>query len=550
MLSARIRQLASETAVYGVSSVVGRLINFALVPFYTNVLPIDHYGVVILVYTSFVFLNILYTYGMESAYLRYASGNEGRADIKKTFSAAVWSLLATAIVISIILLLFRTQTAWLVGIQENWLDLLYFAALILTFDALAVIPLAELRLANRPWRFASARLLHITINIALNLYLILVADLGIRAIFLANLIASGTVLLFLSPEFVKYLRLSFDSIRWKELLHFGLPFVPGGLAYALSERVSLFFLGKMSQEQVLHLYGSQINQPGLAEQAQAAAATVYASLAHLPAAEVALHATEAANQVYGQYMVSIFGTAYKLAIFMMLISQMFRYAWQPFFLSRAEDPDAKALFSRIFTLFTAVGMFVFLAISFFSLELVSIPLPGGRHLIPQAYWMGVQIVPIALLAYVFQGWYYNFSVGIYLSKKTRYLIHATVIGAAVSLVATWTLVPTMGMTGAALATLASFAAMSLSLLYYSQKEYHVPYNWVHVGLVCVAAAVPFIVWYSMPKLQVWWVETLFITVFGFGVWKVLGSRDIKSIVGLKKRSSAAVEDGQNDQNAS
>ena len=524
MLGARIRQLASETAVYGVSSVLGRLINFALVPFYTNVLPVDHYGVVILVYTAFVFLNIVYTYGMESSYLRYASGSEGRSRISPTFSSAVWSLLGTAVLVSVLLLVFRGQTGWIIGIQDNWLDLLYFAVLILTFDALAVIPLAELRLASRPWRFASARLLHIGINVVLNLYLILVAEMGVRAIFLANLIASGTVLVFLLPEFVRYLRPTFDGRLWKGLVRFGMPFVPGGLAYALSERVSLFFLGKLTREQVMGLYGDHIDGTALAERAAGAAAAVREALVNLPPDQLAQHITLAENQVYGQYAVSVFGTAYKLAIFMMLVSQMFRYAWQPFFLSRAEDPDAKPLFSRIFTLFTAVGMFVFLTVSFFSHELVSIPLPGGRHLIPPAYWLGLHVVPIALLAYVFQGWYYNFTVGIYLSKKTRYLIHTTLVGAAVSLFLTALLVPRIGMLGAALATLASFASMSMTLLFYSQREFHVPYEWGRVGLVCLAAGIPFSLWSLVPALQVWWVEVLIIVGFA-GALRVIVGRD-------------------------
>lgn len=522
MLGSRIRQLASETAVYGVSSVFGRLINFALVPFYTNVLPVDHYGVVILVYTAFVFLNILYTYGMESSYLRYASGKEGRANIKPAFSSAIWSLMATAILISLLLLVFRKQTAWLIGIQENWLDLLYFAVLIMTLDALAVIPLAELRLANRPWRFATARLLQIAINVALNLYLILVAHLGVRAIFIANLAASGSVLLFLVPEFVKYLRFSFDTDLWKSLVQFGMPFVPGGLAYALSERVSLFFLGKMTKAQVLGLYGGSLDTASLAKQAQGAADAVRASLGNLPPDQLVHQLALAENQVYGQYVVSVFGTAYKLAIFMMLISQMFRYAWQPFFLNRAEDPDAKDLFSRIFTLFTAVGLFVFLAISFFSSELVAIPLPGGRYLIPQAYWLGLGIVPIALLAYVFQGWYYNFSVGIYLHKKTRYLIHSTVAGGVVSLILTAVLVPRIGMLGAALATLASFATMSLTLLFFSHREYPITYEWRRIGGLALAAGVPFVAWSLIPGLEVWWAELILLAVFAIGLRLVVG----------------------------
>ncbi len=506
-MASRIRQLASETAVYGVSSILGRLINFALVPFYTNVLPIDHYGVVILVYTALVFLQIVFTYGMESAYLRFAAGADGRARVQTTFSSALWSLTGSSIALSALLFAFQSQAAWVIGIQESWFDLVYLATAILALDALAVVPMAELRLSNRPWRFASARLLNVAVNVTLNLYLILGLGMGVRAIFVANLAASASVLLFLTPEFVRYLRPRFDSALCKKMVKFGFPFVPGGLAYALSERVSLFFLGRMTADQVLALYGDRINADLISSVSSAA---------------------DQAASVYGQYIVSVFGTAYKLAIFMMLVSQMFRYAWQPFFLNRADDPDARELFARVFTLFTAGAGFVVLGVSFFAMELVSIPLPGGRHVIPEAYWLGLQIVPLALIGYVFQGWYYNFSVGIYLEKQTRYFIHATVVGGTVSVILTALLVPSMGMMGAALATTVAFASMAFTLLFFSQRAYSVPYRWGRVAGIVSAAGVCLGLWFVIDGLQVWWAEMLLIlayliVLYAGGIMKVRGT---------------------------
>jgi O-antigen/teichoic acid export membrane protein len=496
-VASRIRQLASETAVYGVASILSRLINFALVPFYTNVLPVDHYGVVILVYTALVFLQIVYTYGMESAYLRFASGEEGRPRMRAAFSSAVWSLVISALIFSGIISVFKTETAWVIGIGEQWVDLMYFAAAILSLDALAVVPMAELRLSNRPWRFAFARILHVVINVGLNLYLILGLGMGVRAIFWANLLASGAVLLYLSPEIARFMKVRLDRPLWKQMISFGLPFVPSGLAYALSERVSLFFLGRMTPGQVIRLYGDEIDE-GMMSSASAAGGQAEAAL--------------------GQYVVSVYGTAYKLAIFMMLVSQMFRYAWQPFFLNRAGDPDARELFARVFSLFTAVAGFVVLSVSFFSLELVSIPLAGGRHLIPEAYWIGLHIVPLALVAYVFQGWYYNFSAGIYLEKQTRYFVHATLAGGAVSVGLTSLLVPVMGMMGAALATTGAFATMAATLFFFARRAYAVPYRWGQVGLIVGVAAALLVVWLVLPWLQIWWAEAgllvLYVLVLG------------------------------------
>jgi O-antigen/teichoic acid export membrane protein len=519
----RLRKLASETAVYGISSVVGRLINFALVPLYTNVLPVDHYGVVILVYTAFIFLNIVYTYGMESAYLRYASGSEGRGHAPKTFSTAVLSILLTSALLSVLILVFRGPVSWLIGIQQNWYHLLIFAVLILSADALVVVPMAELRLQNRPWRFAGIRLANVGLNVGLNLYLILGRGMGVEAIFIANLAASACTVLLLLPQYIALLRPTFSPVLWRRLVRFGLPFVPGGIAYVLSERISLFFLGKLDRESVIAMYGDEIDLAGLeARAAEAAerAATAMGVDAHTSDPVVAAQLADAIDITFGQHVVSIFGTAYKLAIFMMLVSQMFRFAWQPFFLQHADDEDAKALFSRVFTLFTAAGAFVVVAVSFFARELVGIPIGGGRTLIPEEYWLGLTVVPPVLLAYLFQGWYYNFSAGIYIEKKTKYFIHCTVVGAVVSTLVTWLLVPRLGMAGAAIAVLVAFVAMALMLLVYARRWYPIAYNWRAIVAVAALAGAVFGVWNRVPYMQVWWIEMVLLVILALGLFAV------------------------------
>ncbi len=511
----RVKKLASETAIYGVSSVVGRLITFLLVPFYTQFFAPDLYGVVILIYTAFVFLNILYTHGLESAYLKFASGDEGRTKAHEAFSSATWSLLLTSVLLSVVLLSMKQAVVTTIGIEERWFFLVYYAVGILTLDTLAVVPFAELRLSNRPWMFAGIKLANILTNVGLNVLLIVGLRWGIEAIFVANLAASALSLVLLLPMYARLLRPSLNVDLWKKMMLFGLPFLPGGLGYALTDRVNLFFLGRMSKGNVLRLYGEEIDVGELAERADSAAQA---------AGEGAAALQQAADAVYGQYVAGAFGTIWKLGIFMMLLVQMFRFAWQPFFLQHADDEDARPLFARVFTLFTVVAAFVVLAVSFFAEELVAIPLPGGRTLIERSYWLGIGLVPVALIAYFFQGWYYNFSAGAYIANKTRYFVHSTLAGGAVAIVLNAALVPTFGMLGAAWATAAAYAVMSLLLGVLIYRHYPLPYEWVRVTATVALTGVLLFCWYYFPALQSAGPEGLLLVLFvaGIGIVGIAG----------------------------
>ncbi len=496
--ASRVRKLASETGVYGVSSVVGRLVTFLLVPFYTQFFAPDVYGVVILVYTAFVFLNIVYTYGVESAYLKFASGSEGRARVRETFSVAVWSLAGSSVLLSGLIVLFDGPVVALIGIEEQWTHLLYYAVAILTLDTLAVVPFAELRLSNRPILFAAIKLANILTNVGLNVFLIVGLHKGIESILIANLAASALSLVLLVPVFMRLLRAHFSGAFWRTMMRFGLPFLPGGLGYALTDRVNLFFLGRMSPETVERLYGEHVD------------------IATTSGTQIV------GDAVYGQYVAGVFGTVWKLGIFMMLLVQMFRFAWQPFFLQHAEDEDAKPLFARVFTMFTCGALLVFLGVSFLAEELVAIPLPGGRTIIESAYWLGLPVVPIALMAYFFQGWYYLFSAGAYIEKRTIHFVYATLAGGTVALVLNAMLVSRFGMMGAAWATAAAYGVMAFVLGSMVQRYYAVPYEWRRVIPMIALTGTLFVVWATLPALQTLLWEIILIVVFAVGAMVMAG----------------------------
>lgn len=507
--ASRLKKLASETAIYGLSSIVGRMVNFLLVPFYTNVFDPDRYGVVIAIFTAFVFFNIAYTYGMESAYLKYASGSKGRPQAGNAFSSAMLALLASSVVLSSLFLLLPEQIGYVIGMHGEY-ELLYYAAGILALDALSVVPFAELRLSNRPWLFAAIKMTNIGVNVGLNLWLILGLDWGIEAIFVANMMASGVSLLMLLPIIWKRWA-SPSKALMRKMLIFGLPFVPGGLGYALADRLNIFFLANLDESTVRRLYGEHLNADALTLKGQQAAALA------IEQGKTAAEVAEAATAVWGDYVVGIFGTGWKLGIFLVLVVQMFRFAWQPFFLQHAEDPDAKPLFARIFTLLTAGLVLAVLAISFLADDLVRIPIPGGdgeRFLIGQSYWFSITIVPLALVAYFFQGWYYLFSAGLYLTEKTKYLVHATFAGSAASVVLNLLLTPQFGMVGAAWATTGAYAVMTVVLYFITQRFYPMAYDWKRVWSVCALGVGLFVLWTFVPILNVWYVEVGLVLLVG------------------------------------
>jgi|AP95_1055475.scaffolds.fasta_scaffold00587_10 O-antigen/teichoic acid export membrane protein len=509
---ARIKRLASETAVYGVSSIVGRLINFLLFPLYSQVFAPDVYEPIIVLYAAFIFLNILYQHGMESSYLKFATDRDELQGRSKAFSTALISVVILSILLSVVVWFARGSVGSIVGLSPDYQHLFSFAALIMLLDAVAVVPFADLRLRNRPWLFAGIRVANIVVNVTLNIVLIFVFELGIEAILIANVIASATSVVLLVP--VSWPRFSsFDPGLWKKMIRFGMPFVPGGLGYAITERVNIFFLERMDPETVQRLYGlDAATHPELHERA-----------------------LSQGMDVYTQHIVGTYGGMIKLAVLMALFVQMFRYAWQPFFLQRQHDTDAPELYSKVFGVLTLVLLSAFLGIAFLADDLVGIPLPGGRTLIASGYWMGLSIIPIALVGYVFQGWYYHFSAGAYLRDRSRYFLHATLVGSAVAILLNAFLVPDYGMWAAALATSAAYTAMALTLLFLIRRHYPIDYRWNRIIPACVTTAVFFFTWYYFGQLQTWWIELLMVSAFALLAAKILKIPILRSIASLLGR---------------
>lgn len=441
-----LKKLAGETALYGLSSIVGRLLNMLLVPFYTRVLATtSEYGAVIDLYATSAFVMVLFSYRMESAFFRFGTPKEDR---ERTFSAGMLSLFASTAVIAGLLLLFAQPIADVLEYPQHPEYVRWFA-LILAFDCLAELPFARLRLEQRPHRFVFIKLTNIAVNIGMNLFWLVFCPwaaqngyswvhavwspgLGVGYIFLSNLLASLITLVLLSPQ-LRAIRWAFDRAHWARMLRYASPLIIVSLAGIVDEMFSRAMLKYLL--------------PGTPE------------------------------ENLGQ--VGIFGANYKLAALITLFTQAYRYAAEPFFFRHAQAQgalDTQAQVTKWFTATSAAGM---LGILLF-LDLV-------KHFIAPKYWEGLHVVPILLIANLLLGVYYNFSIWYRLKDRTALGAWISVAGAVITIVLNLLLIPLYGYTGAAWVTLVCYAFMSAATWYTGRRHYPVPYELGRMGLYVAAA---------------------------------------------------------------
>lgn len=430
----KLKELFSDTLIYGISSVLARFIGYLLVPLHTGVFAEDQYGIISLIFAAIALFNVLFTLGMESAYIRYG---KDRDDAKSIFKTLQLFLLGSSGLFVLIIWGLQPVISPIIGLESG--DPIYWMMLgILLFDTIAIVPFAELRLVRRSLSFAVIKTGNVIVNLGLNFYLILGLGYGIEAVFISNLVASlltaiATWLITL-PMFTG----KWDAALLKKALIFGLPFVPAGFGHVINELMDRFFLKSMDPSTVERLYGAEQTPDDI---------------------------------------VGIYSACYKLAVFMLLLVQMFRMAWQPFFMRQSDEQSAPKTFSQTFIFFNSAAALIFLFVALFAEQIVSLKVPIlDFYLVDKKFWSGLTIVPILLMAYWFQGWYVNFSAGIFISETTKRLPQITLIGAGITIVTNLILIPHFGMMGAATATLLSYFTMAMVIYYYSTKAFKVPYK--------------------------------------------------------------------------
>jgi len=434
-----LRKLASQTAVYGLSSVLGRTLNYLLVPLYTSVFAPGEYGIVTELYAYVAFLNILYIYGLETAYFRFVS----KSDPQNTFNIAFTSILVTSIAFSGIIFYLSEEIAQILQYPEKR-NFIRWMALILSIDAIVAIPFAKLRQEGKAASFAIFKLSNISLNIGLNLFFLVFCpwilsdnpnhflsaffnpNLGVGYVFLSNLMANAVYILFFIPTWIK-VRLTFKSAEWRRMMTYAWPILIIGFAGVTNEMLSRAILKYRLPE------------------------GFYDGLSNIE-------------------ILGIFGACYKLSIFMTLAVQAFRYAFEPFFFAKAADKNSPELFSKIMTWFVIFTSFSWLLITAF------LPWIGPIFLRQESYLQALSAVPWLLGGGLFLGIFYNLSLWYKLTDKTKYGAVISVAGAAVTLLLNWVLIPRFGYMGSAYATFASYTSMVIISYLWGKKHYPVPYN--------------------------------------------------------------------------
>jgi len=475
----KLKELTKDTALYGISTIIGRFLGFVLVPFYTNVFSTEEFGIQSYIYAFLAFANIVYIYGMDAAFMKYATS--AAEDKKKVFSTGYLAVTLSTLIFSVVLFFLHSWFSEFADLQD-YSHIFLLVIGILFFDTATLIPFSELRLERKASTFAVIRIVNIIINVSLNFILILGYGFGIEAIFISNLIASIFSFTALLPTILASLQLSIDKFYLKKMLYFGLTYMPASFASMIVQVIDVPIIRELTNESTLGIYRAN----------------------------------------------------YKLGIFMMLFVSMFHYAWQPFFLTNAKEENAKKIFSKVLSLFLIFSSFMWVILSLFIEDIASFEFISGRTLIGKEYLVGIYIVPIILLAYIFHGLYINFIAGIYLEEKTKYLPVITGIGAGFNIVSNLILVPEIGILGGAISTLISYIIMAIGIFLVSQRFYHIKYEYklifnVFLTIVIVSSLYYYLL--SIGQLNLLFkfgILILFITLMF--VLRIVMLKDIKTTI--------------------
>ncbi len=421
---------------YGLSSIFARFLNYLLTPFLTFYLTTANYGEMSLVYAAIPFLNVIFTYGMETAYFRFSNKGE---DERKVFNTAGLSLIVSTLLFSAVILFFRYPIAQFLKIDDHP-QFITWTASILALDTLSTLPFAKLRNDGRPRKYAAIRILSILVNIGLTVFFYTILpkiatdnpdsflarwydpNLGAGYVILANLAQSALTLILLAPEFLS-IRIKFDKKLWREMMIYSLPLMVAGFGGMINETFDRLMLGWWAPV-----------------------------------------ATEAEAKV----QVGIYSACYKLSILITLFIQAFRMGAEPFFFQQAKGENAPKTYARVMNYFVITICLMFLVVALY--------LDIWKHFITNpVMWEGLKVVPILLVANMCLGVYYNLSIWYKLSQNTKAGATITFIGAGITVLINALFIPYFGYVACAWATLACYGSMMLISYFWGQKVYPVPY---------------------------------------------------------------------------
>jgi O-antigen/teichoic acid export membrane protein len=424
---------------YGVSSIAARFISYLLTPYLTrlSVLPVSDYGKMSLVYAAIPLLNVLFTYGFETAYFRFSQRKEYQNSI---YSTASISLFISTIVLSSLLWMFHGSLASFAGVADQP-QLIKLSIFIIAIDTLTAIPFAKLRQDGRPILYAVIRICSILLNIVSTVFFLsycpkIIADnpnswinlfystdiSPVTYIIIANLLSSALTLLLLMGQ-IGSIKLHFNIRLWKEMIVYALPLIIVGMGGMINETFDRL---------MLHWW-----VPG--------------------------------SDTFKEEQVGIYSACYKLSLLISLFIQAFRMGAEPFFFKQAEGLNPQRTYARVMKFFVITVTLMFLFVSLY--------LPIFKYFIGETYWAGLAVVPILLLANIFLGIYYNLSIWYKLGNKTKAGAFITLIGVAITIIINRLFIPTYGYMACAWATFFCYGSMMVISYVWGQKEYRIPYAW-------------------------------------------------------------------------
>lgn len=433
------KKLFKQTFIYGLATVLPRMLSFLLVPLYTTkgvLSSVAEYGKVSVIFSYFVIFNVILAYGMETAFFRFFNKEN---DKETVISTSAISLIASSLGFFVLALVFQNSIADFIDIDKKYINLVIW---ILLFDALVIIPFAWLRATQRPMRYAVIKILNVVINLGLNLFFLLALknlasegslfesiykpNFEISYIFIANLIASAITLVFLLSFYTK-IKYNFNKSLFKTMFRYAFPVLIAGVAFSINEAFDRILL-------------KYLLPPDVAE-------------------------TD----------IGMYSACYKIALFMTLFATAYRLGIEPFFFSHAKTENPQKNYAKILEFFVAIGSIILLSVVVFADVLKPFIVRS------EEYWEAMWIVPIILLANFCLGIYHNLSVWYKITDRTKFGAYISIVGAIITLVINFLFIKTFSYKASAIATLAAYATMMILSYYFGRKYYPIPYNLKKIG---------------------------------------------------------------------
>ncbi|CAN1546051.1 RfbX Membrane protein involved in the export of O-antigen and teichoic acid [Flavobacteriaceae bacterium] len=427
------KSLFKQTAIYGLATVLPRMFSFLLVPLYTDLLPKAAYGKVTIIFAWMIFFNVILAYGMETTFFRFYNNETNKKAVIETTTVSIfWSTLLFLFPA----LLLKNYLAELSGIDVQFI---IYTIWILVLDALVIVPFSKLRAYQKPMIYAVIKIGNVVVNLSLNVFFLIflpkiaqanpdsflgslyTENFEVGYIFVSNIIASLLTFIALSPNYF-HVNWNFDFNLWKRMMRYGLPIMIAGIAFAINEQFDKILLGKLLP-------------------------------ANIAEAEV-----------------GVYSACYKLGLFMVLYRTAYTLGIEPFFFSHAKNENAPQTYATITKYFVIFGSFILLSVIVFA------DIFKYFMIRDSSYWEAMKVVPLIILANFFLGIYTNLSVWYKLIDKTYIGAYISIIGAIVTLVLNFLLIPTMSYYGSAIATIAAYGTMMGISYFLGNKYYPIPYD--------------------------------------------------------------------------